>query len=141
MLRRFPSASEAPPPTDVQRAIADILALLRGEPRKLLHVKVDMAGVEAFHVRVYDIARMIPPGKTRTYGEIAKQLDVPRGAQAVGVALARNPFPIVVPCHRVLAAAGKLGGFSASGGVTTKRRLLEIEGVRLEQELTLFDVG
>ena len=83
-----------------------------------------------FHRRVYEVARTIPPGATLSYGEIATRLGAPGSARAVGQALGRNPFAIVVPCHRVLAAGGKLGGFSANGGVTTKLRLLSIEGAQ-----------
>ena len=86
-----------------------------------------MEGVAGFHRRVYDAARAIPPGKTLAYGEIAERIGAPGAARAVGQALGRNPFPIVVPCHRVLAAGGKIGGFSAHGGTATKRRMLAIE--------------
>ena len=89
-----------------------------------------MTGVPDFDRRVYAEARSIAPGETRTYGEIAARLGDPGLSRAVGQALGRNPFVIVVPCHRVLAAGGKAGGFSAPGGVETKRRLLEIEGAR-----------
>jgi len=116
------------PPPEVTHAIEGITALLRGEPVDLLDVVLDMDGVPQFHRRVYDLTRQIAPGESRTYGELAMALGQPGAARAVGQALGRNPFPIVVPCHRVLAAAGKSGGFSAPGGVTTKMRLLEIEG-------------
>jgi len=116
------------PPPEVAHAIEGITALLRGEPIDLLDVVLDMDGVPEFHRRVYERTRQILPGETRTYGELATALGEPGAARAVGQALGRNPFPIVVPCHRVLAAGGKSGGFSAPGGVTTKMRLLEIEG-------------
>jgi methylated-DNA-[protein]-cysteine S-methyltransferase len=127
MLRRFPSAQEAAPPPDVQRALDGIVALLRGEVSPLESVPLDMEGVPQFHRRVYDVARTIPPGKTLSYGDIATRLGAPGSARAVGHALGHNPFAIVVPCHRVLAAGGKMGGFSAGGGVATKLRLLSIE--------------
>jgi methylated-DNA-[protein]-cysteine S-methyltransferase len=97
-----------------------------------------MTHVPDFHRRVYDVARRIQPGSTMSYGEIATQLGTPRDARAVGQALGQNPFPIVVPCHRVVAAGGKLGGFSAPGGVTTKLRLLAIEGAphQLRMDIT-----
>lgn len=139
LQRRFPGAAESAPPENVQRAIDGITALLRGEKRNLTDVTIDLTGAEPFHRRVYEVARTIAPGRTMTYGEIAKQLGQPKASQAVGVALAKNPVALIVPCHRVLAAGGKLGGFSANGGVTTKRRLLEIEGARLSDALTLFD--
>lgn len=127
------------PPPEVQDAIAGITALLRGEPIDLSTLPLDMHGVPEFHRRVYDVTRRIPPGNVRTYGEIADELGDPGAARAVGQALGRNPFPIVVPCHRVLAAGGRSGGFSAPGGVETKMRLLEIEGAATARTLPLFD--
>jgi methylated-DNA-[protein]-cysteine S-methyltransferase len=127
MLRRFPNARELKPPADVRRAIDGIAALLRGAPSDLSTVILDMAGVPGFNRRVYEIARAIPVGATLSYGEIATRLGKRDTARAVGQALGRNPFAIVVPCHRVLAAGGKLGGFSAAFGVKTKQRLLSIE--------------
>ena len=122
---------DTPPPPDVQHAIDDIVALLNGQATDLRDVQLDMEGVPSFHRRVYEVARGIAPGATLTYGEIATRIGEPGSARAVGVALGRNPFPIIVPCHRVLAAGGKAGGFSAPGGVRTKLRLLEIEGALL----------
>jgi methylated-DNA-[protein]-cysteine S-methyltransferase len=132
-------AREAQPPPDVQGAIDDIVALLRGEPRDLSAVALDMAGVPPFDRRVYAVARTIAPGATLTYGDIAARLDAPDQARAVGEALGQNPFAIIVPCHRVLAASGKAGGFSAPGGIATKLRLLSIEGARTSDQPTLFD--
>jgi methylated-DNA-[protein]-cysteine S-methyltransferase len=123
-----PSVGDVEPPPEVAHAIDGITALLRGEPVDLLDVVLDMDGVPEFHRRVYELTRQILPGETKTYGELAMALGEPGAARAVGQALGRNPFPIVVPCHRVLAAGGKSGGFSAPGGVTTKMRQLEIEG-------------
>jgi methylated-DNA-[protein]-cysteine S-methyltransferase len=128
LRRRFPAAREAPPPPEVQRAIDGIVALLHGEPSALDDVALDMAGVPPFDRRVYEVARTIPAGGTLSYGEVAKRLGAPGAARDVGQALGRNPFAIIVPCHRVLAAGGKIGGFSARGGVSTKRRLLAAEG-------------
>jgi len=127
ILRRFPSAAEAPVPADVQRTIADIIALLGGERRELGHAVLDYEAVPDFHRRVYHIARTIPAGSTSSYGEIAERLGDRNLARDVAQALAQNPFPLIVPCHRVLAAGGKTGGFSAPGGVRTKLRLLSIE--------------
>jgi methylated-DNA-[protein]-cysteine S-methyltransferase len=98
-----------------------------------------MQDVPEFERRVYEVARSIAPGTTLTYGEIAARLEAPGEARAVGEALRRNPFPIVVPCHRVLASGGKVGGFSANGGVATKLRLLTIERARTSAEPTLFE--
>jgi methylated-DNA-[protein]-cysteine S-methyltransferase len=131
MFQRFPAAGEAAPPPEVQRVIDRIVALLRGEASDLSKIALDMDEVPAFHRRVYEAARAIPPGMTLSYGEIAARAGAPGAARAVGQALGRNPFPIVVPCHRVLAAGGKMGGFSAQGGVATKRRMLAIEGAQL----------
>lgn len=119
---------EWPPPAQIDAAIAAIQALIAGEKRDLGGIALDMSRVGAFERRVYEVARAIPQGKTLTYGEVAERLGDKGLARAVGQALGRNPFPIVVPCHRVLAASGKTGGFSAPGGVATKLRLLEIEG-------------
>ncbi|NKQ57396.1 methylated-DNA--[protein]-cysteine S-methyltransferase [Amycolatopsis sp. K13G38] len=134
---RFPEAGEGEPPPPIWRAIEEIRALLRGEALDLAGIELDLTGVPEFHRQVYEVARTIPPGKTLTYGEVAARLGVPGSAQAVGQALGRNPFPIVVPCHRVLGAGGRMVGFSAPGGVETKRRMLVIEGARSE-EPTLF---
>jgi O-6-methylguanine DNA methyltransferase len=139
VARRYPDAREAPPPTDVQRAVDAISSLLRGEAADLSSISLDMDRVSPFHRRVYDIARAIPPGATVSYGDIAGQLGSRGLARAVGQALGRNPFPLVVPCHRVLAAGGRVGGFSASGGITTKLRLLSIEGRHASEAPSLFD--
>ncbi|HEV2955930.1 MAG TPA: methylated-DNA--[protein]-cysteine S-methyltransferase [Xanthobacteraceae bacterium] len=139
MRRRFSTARETTPPAEVQRTIDGIVALIGGEAVDFSAVALDMERVPAFHRRVYDVARTISRGATLTYGEIAKRLGVPAEAREVGEAMGRNPFPIIVPCHRVLAAGGKLGGFSAPGGVATKRRLLAIEGARATEGPDLFD--
>jgi methylated-DNA-[protein]-cysteine S-methyltransferase len=137
--RRFQGAAQAPPPADVQRAIDAIGELLRGGDNDLQSVEIDMSRLPEFNQQVYAIARAIPPGRTRTYGEIAAELGDPLLARAVGQALGANPFPIVVPCHRVMAAGGKSGGFSAPGGLVTKLKLLEIERAPLGGSPGLFD--
>jgi methylated-DNA-[protein]-cysteine S-methyltransferase len=138
LLRRYPKAAEAVPLAGVQRVIDDIIGLLNGEPKDLSHAKLDTDGCADFHRRVYEIARTIPAGATLTYGEIAERLGDRTLARDVGAALSQNPWPIIVPCHRVLAAGGKTGGFSAPGGVATKLRLLSIEGAQPDGP-TLFD--
>ena len=138
LLRRFPHAVEDTPPPVVQHAIRLIVALLRGEAADLSAIALDMNGVPPFERKVYEIARKILPGATLTYGEIASRLGDKLLARDVGQALGKNPFPIVVPCHRVVAAGGKAGGFSARGGVGTKLRMLAIEGVNAKGEPTLF---
>ena len=132
-LRRFPDAAEAEPTPDAAHAIAGIRELLSGKSNDLTDIDIDIARVPDFNARVYQIARAIPPGETRTYGEIAVRLGDKLLARDVGAALGQNPWPIVVPCHRVTAAGGKLGGFSARGGVNTKVRLLAIEGAKVLQ--------
>jgi methylated-DNA-[protein]-cysteine S-methyltransferase len=139
LVRRYPHAREAPPPADVRRVIDGIVALLRGEASDLSAAALDMDGLPEFDRRVYEVARDIAPGATLSYGEIAARLGERGLARDVGQALGRNPFPLIVPCHRVLAAGGKAGGFSANGGVTTKLRLLTIERARTSDAPTLFD--
>ena len=130
MQRRFPGVPECVPPAGVQAACAAIRALLEGEPRDLAEIALDYEGVSEFHRRVYEIARRIVPGRTRTYGEIAEELGDKGLSRAVGQALGHNPFAPVVPCHRVLAAGGRPGGFSAHGGAVSKLKMLMIEGAR-----------
>ncbi len=139
IAKRFPGIVEVPPPSNIQSIIADVTALLRGEPRDLSSVPLNLEGVPDFDRRVYEVARTIPPGRVLTYGEVAYRLGV-NNARAIGQALGRNPFAIIVLCHRVVAAGGKLGGFSANGGGTTKRRLLAIEDARRDESPTLFDL-
>jgi methylated-DNA-[protein]-cysteine S-methyltransferase len=139
VLRRWPDAREDAPPPAVRHAIDGVVALLSGAAVDLSAVALDMERVPAFERRVYEAARAIPPGKTLTYGDIAARLGDPGAAREVGQALGRNPFAVIVPCHRVVAAGGKTGGFSATGGVTTKLRLLEIERAQLGSGPTLFD--
>lgn len=128
LRREVPGSCAATPPPAIQAAIEAIQALLAGEKRDLSDLPLDMSRIPDFHRRVYEVARAIPPGRTLTYGEVAARLGETGAARAVGQALGRNPFVIVVPCHRVVAAGGGYGGFSAPGGVETKRRLLRIEG-------------
>jgi methylated-DNA-[protein]-cysteine S-methyltransferase len=138
LLRRFSTARESAAPAQVRRAIDDIVALLEGERRDLSHVTLDIGAMPEFHQRVYAVARDIPAGATLSYGEIAERLGDRNLARDVADALSKNPCPIVVPCHRVLAAGRKPGGFSAPGGVATKLRLLTIEGAQPEGPM-LFD--
>lgn len=139
MRRRWSGATESPPPPDVQRAIDHVLALLEGKAVDFGDIALDLGAAPEFHRKVYEVARTIPPGQTMTYGEIAKRLGAPHESREVGQALGRNPIAIIVPCHRVLGADGKMGGFSANGGVATKRRILEIEGASAVGAGPLFD--
>ena len=138
LLRRFPEANGSAPPPAVLDARDRILELLAGEPADLSPIPLELDRVGGFERRIYAIARAIPPGQTVTYGEIAARAGEPQAAQAVGRAMGKNPWPIVVPCHRVLGAGGKLGGFSAPGGTRTKLRILEIEGALKPESLPLF---
>ncbi len=139
IARRFADARETTPPEKVRHAIDDVVALLNGEPRDLRDIDIDLGDAPDFNRRVYDVARSIDPGETLTYGEVAERLGDRTLARDVAQALGQNPVPIIVPCHRVMAAGGKTGGFSAPGGVQTKLKLLSIEGARLDQEPMLFD--
>jgi len=137
--QRHGDIAEAQPPAEVRHAVEGIIELLSGKPNDLSDVVLDLDGVPEFNRGVYEIARGIPPGKTMTYGDIAKQLGGVELSRDVGQALGRNPCPIVVPCHRVLAAGGKPGGFSANGGVATKLKMLAIEGAAVNHTPNLFE--
>ncbi|MET0221291.1 MAG: methylated-DNA--[protein]-cysteine S-methyltransferase [Tardiphaga sp.] len=137
--RYYGDIAEAEPPTEVIKAIARIRDLLAGRPDDLADIALDLDDVPEFNRGVYDIARKIPPGQTLTYGDIARQLGGVELSRDVGQALGRNPCPIVVPCHRVLAAGNKPGGFSANGGVDTKLKMLAIEGAAVNHTPSLFD--
>jgi len=139
LARRFPEADEVIPDGFVAQAVAGIRALFEGEKRDLSDLPVALDTVSDFNRKVYEIALSIPHGETLTYGEVAQRIGDPGAARAVGVALGQNPWPIIVPCHRVLAAGGKTGGFSAEGGVEIKLRILTIEKARTSQEPSLFD--
>lgn len=115
------------PPAVIKKVIADLQGHLEGNLSDLQHIVVDYTRVPEFHRKVYEAAREIPPGVTLSYAEVAKAAGSPAAARAVGQAMARNPFPLVVPCHRVTGSNGKMVGFSAFGGCTTKERLLSIE--------------
>jgi methylated-DNA-[protein]-cysteine S-methyltransferase len=135
--RRHPRAIEARPPAEIERTVQTITELLRGEAGDLADVQLDLGAVPPFERQVYSIARGVPAGGTISYGQIATRLGDVHLAREVGQALARNPFPIVVPCHRVIAANGKLGGFSARGGLAAKRRLLALERADVAWQLPL----
>ncbi len=141
LFQLYPDAREQRPPADVEGAIEGIAALLRGEPADLSDVTLDLNGISYFNARVYAVVRGIPRGETITYGEIAAKLRLSGGTHAVAQALARNPFVIIVPCHRVLEAGGYADRMSPHGGVISKRRLLSIDGARgATASKTLFDV-
>lgn len=136
--RRHPEAAETAPPAFVEKIIAKIIRLCEGEAVNFDDAPLDRRDIEPFANRVYDILLRTPPGETTTYGAIAEELGDVALSRAVGAALGANPFPIIIPCHRVTAAGGKMGGFSAPGGAETKRRLLDIEGALSIEKLPLF---
>ncbi|HEV2748040.1 MAG TPA: methylated-DNA--[protein]-cysteine S-methyltransferase [Allosphingosinicella sp.] len=136
--RRFPEAREESPPPVIRAGIEQIVRLLSGEPASFAELAVDLSAAAPFERDVYRATSAIPSGEVRTYGEIAQAIGDPGAARAVGRALARNPVPVIVPCHRVLAAGGGSGGFSAPGGTATKFRILEIERARRGGDPGLF---
>jgi methylated-DNA-[protein]-cysteine S-methyltransferase len=136
----FPDAREQRPPENVEIAIEGIVALLRGEAADLSDVTLDMTDIPGFNQRVYAVARTIPRGETRTYNEIASGLRASGAVYSVAQAIGRNPFMIIVPCHRVLEAGNYTDKISPNGGVISKRRLLSIEGAQTTSSKTLFDV-
>jgi len=138
LQRRFPGLTEQPPPPAIAGVMARLAAALQGAQDTLDDVPLDLRGVPQFHQRVYAEARRIPPGQTRSYGELARELGEPTAARAVGQALGRNPFAPLVPCHRILAAGSQAGGFSAPGGLATKLRLLQMEGAQFGEQAGLF---
>ena len=139
MRRRYPGAAEAAPPAHIADVVGRIRALFQGAKDDLADVPVDWSQVPAFDRQVLEICRAIPPGQTSTYGDIARQLGELALSRGVGQALGRNPFPIVVPCHRVLGADGKAGGFSGGVGVETKLQMLNLERAKTSASPTLFD--
>lgn len=138
LARRFPGCVPAPPDEAAAEAIGRITAFLAGTPDDFMSLKLDEQGVGAFERAVYRETRAIPAGATSTYGAIATALGDVHQSRRVGQALGRNPWPIVIPCHRVTGAGGWMGGFSAPGGRGTKLRLLELEGALAAESLPLF---
>lgn len=128
LRRRAPGAEETAPTDEIARLIEDIVSLFNGEARDLSYARLDMEGVGHFERAVYALSLGIKPGEAKTYGDLAKALGDVAQSRRVGQALGRNPFPIVVPCHRIVGASGAMTGFSAPGGAELKRKLLKIEG-------------
>jgi methylated-DNA-[protein]-cysteine S-methyltransferase len=132
MRRRAFGAEPGAPPESIAAVVEAAKRYFAGEEMDFSQVQVDLAGEDAFFARIYDALRRVDWGRTTTYGALAKEVGAGReAARDVGEAMAKNPMPLIVPCHRVLAAGGKIGGFSAPGGSKTKARMLELEGVRL----------
>jgi methylated-DNA-[protein]-cysteine S-methyltransferase len=140
LFRLFPDARELRPLPEIQRAIDGIAALLRGKADDLSDVRLDMTGIPPFNARVYEFTRTIPRGETMTYAEVASRLKASGAVHSVAQAIAKNPFMVIVPCHRVLEAGGYADRISVNGGSISKRRLLSIEGAGSPGSKTLFDV-
>jgi methylated-DNA-[protein]-cysteine S-methyltransferase len=140
MLRQYPDAREFSPPLMIEFAIEGIVAALRGEAYDLSDVTLDISGIHPFNARVYKFTRGIPRGETRTYGEVAASLGASGAVHSVAQAISRNPFMVIVPCHRVLEAGSYADRISPNGGIVSKRRLLSIEGASTISSKTLFDV-
>jgi methylated-DNA-[protein]-cysteine S-methyltransferase len=132
LLRRLPEADVGEPPPAVKEAVAAVKRYFEGEETDFSGFELDLEGQDAFFRQIYAAARKIAWGRTTTYGALAKELGAgPEAARDVGQAMAKNPVALIIPCHRVLAAGGKIGGFSAPGGSSAKMRMLELEGVRV----------
>jgi methylated-DNA-[protein]-cysteine S-methyltransferase len=140
LFQLYPEAREMRPPLNVEIAIEGIVALLRGQVSDFSDVTLDFNGIPAFNRRVYEFARAIPRGETRTYGEVAASLRASGAAHSVAQAISKNPFMLIVPCHRVLEAGSYADRISPNGGSISKRRLLSIEGAISLGSKTLFDV-
>ncbi len=130
LLRRGGNAVERPAEGSAADAIDAVRRLASGEAADFRHLPLDLSGIDAFRAAIYAQARRIGHGETTTYGELATRAGHPGKARETGEAMGRNPVPLIIPCHRVLAANGRLGGFSAPGGVDTKKRLLALEKAR-----------
>ena len=140
LFQLYPEAREMRPPLNAEIAIEGIVALLRGQTSDFSDVTLDFAGIPAFNRRVYEFTRTIPRGETRTYGEVAASLRASGAAHSVAQAIGKNPFMLIVPCHRVLEAGHYADKISPNGGSISKRRLLSIEGAISPGSKTLFDV-
>jgi methylated-DNA-[protein]-cysteine S-methyltransferase len=140
LFRLYPEAHEQRPPPMVEAAIEGIALQLRGGTSDLSDVTLDMTGISAFNQRVYQFTRAVPRGETRTYNELATQMRRPGAEHSVAQAIGRNPFMIIVPCHRVLETGHYADKNSPFGGTISKRHLLSLEGTRPIASKTLFDV-
>jgi methylated-DNA-[protein]-cysteine S-methyltransferase len=133
LQRRVPGAERGAPTPEIAAVVAAVERYFAGEETDFSGVALDLGDQDAFFKEIYEAARRVGWGRTTTYGTLAKELGAgPEAARDVGEAMAKNPVALIIPCHRVLAAGGKVGGFSAPGGATAKRRMLELEGVQLD---------
>ena len=140
LLRLYPEAREQRPPRDCDIAIEGIVTLLRGDNSDLCDVTLDMSGIPAFNQKVYESTRTIPRGETRTYGELAAGMRRQGIEHSIARAIAKNPFMIIVPCHRVLEVGHYADKISPYGGTISKRHLLSLEGTRPGSGKTLFEI-
>lgn len=140
LFQRYPEAREMRAPLTIEIAIEGLMALLRGHPVGLSHIALDMDRIPAFNQRVYEFTRAIPWGETRSYGEVAAALKATGASHSVAQAIGKNPFMLIVPCHRVLDTGSYADNISPNGGSISKRRLLSIEGALSAGSKTLFDV-
>jgi methylated-DNA-[protein]-cysteine S-methyltransferase len=133
LRRRIGNAEPGTPTAEVMAAVTAARRYFEGEKIDFSDLPLDLGGQSDFFKQIYAAARRVSWGSTTTYGSLAKEIGAgPETARGVGQAMARNPVPLIIPCHRVLAAGGKLGGFSAPGGTTTKQHMLKLEGISLE---------
>jgi len=133
LLRRAPGAKPGAPTPEVAGAVAAVKRYFEGKETDFSRFKLDLGEQDPFFQRIYAAARLVGWGRTTTYGALAKELGAgPEAARDVGQAMAKNPVALIIPCHRVLAAGGKVGGFSAPGGSAAKIRMLALEGVHVE---------
>jgi methylated-DNA-[protein]-cysteine S-methyltransferase len=137
-LRTYAASAGQEAPAEIERAIANVQCYLTGRSVDFSAVALDLTDVGPFQRKVYEAARTVRWGQTVSYGDLARQAGSPEAARAVGQALSRNPVPIIIPCHRILAKGRRVGGFSAYGGKVTKERLLALEGVRLDVDAPLL---
>jgi methylated-DNA-[protein]-cysteine S-methyltransferase len=140
LFQLYPEARESKPPPNCELAIEGMVALLHGDAADFSDVTLDMRGIHGFDQRVYQITQRVPRGETLTYADVAARLGSPSAVRSVAQALARNPFVVIVPCHRVLEAGGYADRMSPHGGLISKRRLLSIEGAVSSNSKTLLDV-
>lgn len=140
LFQLYPEARETRPIPSVEAAIEGIVALLRGETGDFADVTLDMSGIHPFDQRAYQVARQIPRGETLTYNEVAARMGTPSAVRSVVQAIGRNPFVVIIPCHRVLEAGSYTDRMSPHGGLISKRRLLSIEGTGSASSKTLLDV-
>ncbi len=138
--KQFRGRTESAPPAAIAAVVDQARRYFDGERIDFTPIPLDLSGIDPFRRGIYDALRQVAFGETVTYGELAKRAGAtaPQAAQDVGVAMARNPVPLIIPCHRVLAAGGKLGGFSAPGRTEAKQRMLALEGVYIDKQPRLL---